>query len=84
MPLSIKKEHPASGNGKCKGPGAGMCPEGQWSSKEAMVVDWKGENILYLPDHLCILLCRLACYTLLLECFLSQKLNYLFLIGSSI
>ena len=44
MPLSIKKEHPASGNGKCKGPGAGMCPEGQWSSKEAMVVDWKGEN----------------------------------------
>lgn len=36
IPLSIKKEHPASGNGKCKGPGARMCPEGQWSSKEAM------------------------------------------------
>ena len=41
--------------------------------------------LFYLPDHLCVLLCHLVCYLLLLECFFkSQILNYLFLIESSL
>ena len=34
-----------------------------------------------LPDHLFILLYKLVGYSLVLDCFLHHKLNYLFLIG---
>ena len=38
----------------------------------------------YLIHHSGVLLCNLVSYSLLLDCFLSQKLNYLLLTGSSL
>ena len=37
-----------------------------------------------IPDHLFIILCHLVSYSLLLDWFLCQQLNHLFLIGSSL